>query len=290
MSKRAVEQQRDAHHRDEQRHIFAEQPALHRPFRAGRFCRDGRDLLSDGVGHAFPRLGAGRRGRAPEPGNVSQAGGPYLRQWLSVRLSRAGVWRRGRCAAARRGKWSRAAARCVLALRSASSSASSAAAARRGRHTRSAAMKPSRLLEEDRRAQAADRVGGARAGGLARAREIEALEMAHRRAQDRHGRLALVEGAREAALECHAVASRGGMDRIVDRDLGAVAHDRARRVEIDRAAIADIERELLDLLAAQHPVAAEMRDEIVHRVGRDRDAVRRHDAPHQPPQFLGVSG
>src|SRR5690606_20351636 len=62
---------------------------------------------------------------------------------------------------------------------------------------------------------------------------------------------------------------------VLKRKLRRITDTRRDIVEAGRAALADIEGELVHLVARQHPVAAESRGEILQRIRRDLHAMAR---------------
>src|SRR6185503_8754011 len=135
-------------------------------------------------------------------------------------------------------------------------------------------------FEEQRRPEF-QRLFLALARRLAGTRQMQALEMPELGADEAHGLRAFAEGAVERALELHGIALGGGEDRFIRGQLGAVADGVERGAFIDRAAIADIERELFELLPADAAVAAEMRDEILHRFRPRGDLMRGENLARQ---------
>src|SRR5262245_61677604 len=99
--------------------------------------------------------------------------------------------------------------------------------------------------------------------------------MPHGRLDDADRALALLKGALQRALQRRRVALGGGEDSVVDAERRTVADAGDRVLEPNLAALARIERELLELRAAQAAIATEPRHQIVARIGCRRDLVAR---------------
>src|SRR5690242_10551256 len=108
------------------------------------------------------------------------------------------------------------------------------------------ALKAIDEFEEQRRAEF-QRLFLAFARRLAGTRKMKALEMAELGTNETHRLGAFAERAVERALELCRIALGRGKDRFIRRQLGAVADSVECGGLVDRAAVADIKRELLEL-------------------------------------------
>src|SRR5438128_601943 len=130
------------------------------------------------------------------------------------------------------------------------------------------------LLEEDRRAGAAQHVGERRPRRQLGSERMQPMEMAQQRADNGDRRPALLEGFAEYPIDLYGVALRRRQDCVIEFDRRAVA-DRALRVlEFHAPALSRIKRKLFEFGAGYEAVVAKMLDEVLGRIVARRYSVR----------------
>src|SRR5438132_11710192 len=119
---------------------------------------------------------------------------------------------------------------------------------------------------------------------------MQLLEEPHRRLDDTDRAFALLEGALERPLQRRRITLGGRKDRVVDTECGTVADASDRIIDADPAAVARIERELLELRSAQAAIAAEARDQVVPGIRGRRDLVARQHGRYELAELAGGVG
>src|SRR2546430_11398662 len=119
---------------------------------------------------------------------------------------------------------------------------------------------------------------------------MQLLEKPHRRLDDTDRAFALLEGALERPLQRRRITLGGRKDRVVDTECRTVADAGDRIIDADPAAVARIERELLELGAAQAAIPAKARDQVVAGVRSRRDLVARQPGRDELAALAGAAG